>query len=158
MDQLLDVKISTKEVRSGLTEANDKLQRNANALLKLSEQLQESRKIRQHISGIDSVLTLDSSARVDEVQRLLNIFVDINTHLEKDKFYHALRAIAEARKRIPPLRGLQLVVNLEARIPIVSESIKKTVVRNFNQFLVVMRERSREIGDFALQQVSTSNK
>jgi hypothetical protein len=158
VDQLLDVKISTKEVRSGLTEANDKLQRNANALLKLSEQLQESRKIRQHISGIDSVLTLDSSARVDEVQRLLNIFVDINTHLEKDKFYHALRAIAEARKRIPPLRGLQLVVNLEARIPIVSESIKKTVVRNFNQFLVVMRERSREIGDFALQQVSTSNK
>ncbi|XP_010247656.1 PREDICTED: exocyst complex component SEC15A-like isoform X2 [Nelumbo nucifera] len=149
VDELRGVLVDAEELKSELSSDNFRLQEVGSSLLLKLEDLLESYSIRKNINEAIKMSKICIQA--------LDLCLKCNDHVKEGRFYPALKTLDQIERNFlqnVPVKALQKVI--EKRIPSIKSHIEKKVCSEFNEWLVNIRNKAREIGQIAIGQAASA--
>ncbi|KAL5994726.1 Exocyst complex component S15A [Asimina triloba] len=149
VDELRGVLVDADELKNTLSGENFRLQDVGTALLLKLEELLESNSIKRNVT---------EAIRMTKVcVKVLNLCLKCNQHVADGQFYPALKTLDLIRNSYlenVPIRALRRVI--ARQIPVIKSHIEKRVCNEFNDWLVHIRSKAREIGQLAIGQAASN--
>ncbi|WOL18345.1 exocyst complex component SEC15A-like [Canna indica] len=149
VDELRGVLIDTDELKNSLSSENIRLQEVAGALLQKLDELLELYSIKKNIT--EAIQTLKICVQVAKLCHQCNM------HISKSRFYPALKILDSIEREYIqniPLETLKKVI--EKQIPAIKLHIEKKVCSEFNDWLIYIRGKTKEIGQLAIGQAASA--
>lgn len=149
VDELRGVLVDAEELKSMLSGENFRLQEVASSLLSKLEELLELYSIKKNVA--EAIQTLKVCVQVTSLCQTCN------HHISESRFHPALKTLNLIEKDYLhniPVRALRRVI--EKQIPAIKFHIEKKVTSEFNDWLVAVRSKAREIGQISIGQASSA--
>ncbi|KAI3525963.1 hypothetical protein L1887_05102 [Cichorium endivia] len=149
VDELRGVLVDAEELKNELASDNFRLQEIGSALLLRLEDLLESYSIKKNVT---------EAVKMSRIcVEVLDLCIKCNKYVADGQFYPALKAIhqiEETYMKVIPVKTLKNLV--EKRVPVIKSHIEKKVCGEINEWLVLIRGTSKEIGQKAIGFASSS--
>ncbi|KAI3788364.1 hypothetical protein L2E82_01126 [Cichorium intybus] len=149
VDELRGVLVDAEELKNELASDNFRLQEIGSALLLRLEDLLESYSIKKNVT---------EAVKMSKIcVEVLDLCIKCNKYVADGQFYPALKAIhqiEETYMKVIPVKTLKNLV--EKRVPVIKSHIEKKVCGEINEWLVLIRGTSKEIGQKAIGFASSS--
>ncbi|KAF6149384.1 hypothetical protein GIB67_016922 [Kingdonia uniflora] len=149
VDELRGVLVDAEDLKSELSSDNFRLQEVGSSLLMKLEELLESYSIKKNVTE-----AIEMSKMCVQV---LDLCVKCNLHISEGRFYPALKTLDLIERnylQTVPVKALRKLI--EQKIPAIKLHIEKKVSSEFNDWLVHIRSKAREIGQIAIGQASSA--
>ncbi|KAJ6819982.1 exocyst complex component SEC15A isoform X2 [Iris pallida] len=149
VDELRGVLVDADELKGMLSGENLRLQGVASPLLYKLEELLELYSIKKNIA--EAIKTIKICVQVS------NLCLTCNGHVSDTQFYLALKTLNLIEKDYlhnVPVKTLRKVI--EQQIPAIKLHIEKKVCSEFNDWLVQVRNKARDIGQLAIGQAASA--
>ncbi|XP_058079383.1 exocyst complex component SEC15A [Magnolia sinica] len=148
VDELRGVLVDADELKNALSGENFRLQDVGSSLLVKLEELLESSSIKENIT---------EAIQMSKVcVQVADLCVKCNEHVSNSRFHPALKTLDLIKDYLPniPVKALRKVI--EKQIPVIKSHIEKKVSSEFNDWLVQVRSKAREIGQSAIGQAAST--
>ncbi|KAJ3086346.1 hypothetical protein HK102_013250 [Quaeritorhiza haematococci] len=143
VDQLLKVRAGTVTLRNKIVELNDEMRAAASKIIDRKKEIIEFRRMLVNIETAVEVL--------QTCLFVLDIHKKINTHIENNKFYQALRVMDELQSHLKYVSNYGFAKHMQECIPRLREKIKDSVSAEMKEWFVKVRESTRKVGKLALE-------
>ncbi|KAI9592840.1 exocyst complex subunit Sec15-like-domain-containing protein [Syncephalis fuscata] len=147
VEELLLVRQGTVALKDDVLRLNDELQVSGEDLVAKRAKLYAAQRIRENLqSGIDQL------HRCLHVLKLAN---KVRVQLENRNYYTGLRTLEELEDvHLRKVAKYEFAKHMEKWIPMMKENIKNSVMSDLKEWLFNLREKSRIIGELAMQDAS----
>lgn len=149
VDELRGILNDTYQLKSMLSGENSQLQEVASSLLMKVDEILEMYSVKKNVS--EAIRTLNVCIQV------LTLCLKCNQQIKDCRFHPALKMVDLIEKEYlqgVPLKALRKVI--EKQIPEVRLHIEKKVCGEFNDWLVYIRDKARDIAQMAIRQAASA--
>ncbi|XP_019052042.1 PREDICTED: exocyst complex component SEC15A [Nelumbo nucifera] len=149
VDELRGVLVDAEELKGELSSDNFRLQEIGSSLLLKLEELLESYSIKKNVT--EAIMMSKNCVEI------LYLCVKCNEHVSEGRFYPAIKTLDKIEKDfLQDVHAKTLRRVIEKRIPAIKSHIQKKVCTEFNEWLVHIRSKAREIGQTAIGQTASA--
>ncbi|CAM6099971.1 unnamed protein product [Calypogeia fissa] len=149
VDDLRFVLDDAHDLKAGLANENSKLQDVGSSFLGKLDALIDSHGTKQNL--VLAIVSLKTCSTV------VNLCMKVNEDIFRDNYYPALKRLdAIERDFLPKIPAKAFRLLLEKEIPVCRAHIERKVNAEFNEWLVQIRTKSREIGQLAIGQAGSA--
>lgn len=149
VDELRHVLVDADELKHGLAMQNTEMQEVGSGLLYKLEELIQHNRIKGNLATAIQLLK--------KCRTVVDLCAKVNEAIAADSYYQALKTLDVMERdhlRTIPAKGLKMYI--ERHIPICRSHIEFKVNREFNEWLVHIRDVSQQVGRQAIGQASSA--
>ncbi|KAJ3381701.1 hypothetical protein HDU84_004900 [Entophlyctis sp. JEL0112] len=143
VEQLLKVRLETTDLKAKIINLNSEMQEAGSKIVETKKEIIDYRRILLNIEiAIESVQTC---------LVVLDVASKINSHVEKGKYYPALRLLDDMQaNQLPKIIQYDFSKEMEQFVPTQRENIRKAIVKDLYDWLAIVNEKTRLVGKAAL--------
>ncbi|EFC36637.1 exocyst complex family protein, subunit Sec15 [Naegleria gruberi] len=138
VSQLKSVRSDGKILKKKIIGLDEEVQKAGKEALECGKQLVLYRNIAENIHSALQV--------VDLCKHVSTLATKVHQQIQEEKYFSALKTLEHLEKSIRTVHKFNFARFIEKQIPIFKRKIKQNVERDFNQWLVNVRNKSRDIG------------
>ncbi|KAF0984828.1 hypothetical protein FDP41_000727 [Naegleria fowleri] len=138
VSQLKSVRSDGKTLKKKIISLNEDVQKAGREALECGKQLVMYHNIADNIQSAMQV--------VDLCKHVSTLASKVHTQIQEQKYFSALKTLDNLEKSVRTVHLFSFAQYLEKQIPIFRKKIKQNVERDFNQWLVNVKNKSQEIG------------
>ncbi|KAG2383087.1 hypothetical protein C9374_004424 [Naegleria lovaniensis] len=138
VSQLKSVRSDGKTLKKKIISLNEDVQKAGREALECGKQLVMYHNIADNIQSAVQM--------VDLCKHVSTLASKVYTQIQEQKYFSALKTLDNLEKSVRTVHLFSFAQYLEKQIPIFRKKIKQNVERDFNQWLVNVKNKSQEIG------------
>ncbi|KAJ9475573.1 Exocyst complex component SEC15 [Pseudozyma hubeiensis] len=150
VDKLLKVRSGTVSLKHRIAELNEDLQAGGSSLGNKKKQLLETRRTAGNVG--------DAVEVVQVCLRVLDMANRVDGLISDRKYYAALRSLQELETKLRGLMGYDFAKHMMEGLPQMRGQVKAGVTSEMKEWLFQVREKSRTVGQLALEAMETRQK
>ena len=146
--ELLKVRPQAEQLKKGIVEINNEMQKSSENIQKKAEELIKFRRI--HCNTEKAIEHLKVCLPV------LEMYSKLLAQMKEKKYYPALKTLEQLENEyLPQVAVYKFAQSIQSRIPIMRNEIKEASMKDLKDFLETVRKYSIKMGEIAMRNAAT---